>query len=88
MNKKQVIRDLVPEALATDSVMVLMEQIWDRGKREKEVEYMQEKVILIKEFLSYLVMLRGGRQDLILKNIKNVEELFLLKLSELDATSV
>jgi hypothetical protein len=88
MNKKQVIRDLVPEALATDSVMVLMEQIWDRGKREKEVEYMQEKVILIKEFLSYLVMLREGRQDLILKNIKNVEELFILKLSELDATSV
>jgi hypothetical protein len=88
MNKKQVIRDLVPDALATDSVMVLMEQIWDRGKREGKAEYMQEKVILIKEFLSYLVMLKRGRQDLILKNIENVEELFLLKLSEIDATSV
>jgi len=88
MDKKQVIRNLVPEALATDSVMVLMEQIWEQGKKEGEVEALQERVVLIKEFLSYLVMLRGGRQDLILKNIKNVEELFLLKLSELDATSV
>jgi hypothetical protein len=88
MNKKQVIRDLVPDALATESVMVLMEQVWDKGKREGKVEALQEKVSLIKDFLTQLDILKNSRGYILEENIEFLEELYLLKLNNIDATSV
>ena len=88
MNKKQVIRDLIPDALATESVMVLMEQVWDKGKREGKVEALQEKVSLIKDFLTQLDTLKNSWGDEVIENIELIEELYLLKLNNTDATSV
>jgi hypothetical protein len=88
MNKKQVIRDLIPDALATESVMVLMEQVWDKGKREGKVEALQEKVSLIKDFLTQLDTLKNSWGDEVIENIELIEELYLLKLDNIDATSV
>jgi hypothetical protein len=65
-----------------------MEQVWDKGKKEGKVEALQEKVVLIREFLAQLDTLKNSWGDEVIENIELIEELYLLKLNNIDATSV